>query len=370
LTNLALDQTLTPWMHNYALRWVTAFSLVQVIAIISAAAYLYARRAYSQHQEIIFEQIRPAIQERVMAMAFEGEMWSMAVPKCGPARHVLDQCIGHALAGLTDSARDRVAKFACGHGFPEQWAKRFHAGSLDERKRALSLLGVVAPICGNALIHSALFDQQPAIRIQAARALLIPSADAADVDRVFRSVLRESLLARALLTSDLKRHARYLMAHTIPSVLAANADPETRNCLQILAVWKLANPGLDIDRLFRDYQDKSHDGLILPLLLELLPYVSVDDSIEDRLRSALSFTDLEVQCASAHAIGQMKLQRLIPMLIPLLPDRTRRLASTAATALAHMGSPGLQELEQVIRGTNRMAAAAALEALEAITVGS
>ena len=364
LLNLALDRLFTPWIHDRVFRVASAFSLLQLAAIACIAVYLFSRRAYNRHQEAIHEQIRPAIQERVMALALAGEAWSTPVPKRGPARLVLEQCLAHALVSLKDSGRDRLIQFACQHGFAKQWLQAFSSGSAEQRKRAVALIGLVAPKEGSKIIQSALQDEHPAVRTEAARALLV-TGNRTDVDRVFRSVLREPRLNRALLTSDMKRHAGYLLAHTIPAVIAESHKSDVQSCLEILTVWKLANPGLDIARLL----DKHCDGFVLPLVVELLPYVAVEDSMEDRLGSALESTHLEVQCAAARATGQLKLQRLIPALVQLL-HQNGRLAVTAATALGQMGAQGARHLETIVRGTDRRAAAVAMEALETLTVGT
>jgi hypothetical protein len=217
---------------------------------------------------------------------------------------------------------------------------------------------------GDTLIRSTLHDRHPAIRTEAARALLVVG-EPQTVDQVFRSVLLESALMRVLLSSPLKRHARYLLANTIPSVLAESRSPQATNCLEILAVWKLAIPALAIGPLLGQHRD----GIVLSILIALLPYVTTEDSIEGHLLSALDSTDLEVQCAAARATGQLKLSRLMPELVRLL-NQNARLAFVSATALAQMGAAGEQLLERIIAGPDRKAAAAAMEALETLTVGT
>jgi len=361
LLNAALNRVLTPWIRDTPLRWATAFSALQVIAILCMTLYLLARRAYARFQDGLHEQIRPAIQERVMALALAGETWSTPVPKHGPSRHVLEACIARALAGLKDSGRDSLAKFALEQGFTKQWMKTFSSGNLAQRKRAVSLLGLVSPVAGETIIPQALADQHPAIRTAAARALLV-SGNAASVDLVFRSVLAASLLTRALLSSDLKRHARHLLAHTVPAVLAENAHANTRNTLEMLAVWGKAMPSLDIEALLT----RQGDQLIIPLLA-LLPYVAVEDSIEVHILDALKSPDIQLQCAAARSAGRLQLNRVLPALLQAL-SQNRWLAVSSAAAITQMGTEGLRALESVIRGTDRLAAAAAMEALETMTV--
>jgi hypothetical protein len=361
---LTFDRLLTPWIRDVMLRWAVTLSVIQVVAAISITIYLLGQRAYARFQRSIHDQMRPAIQERVMALALAGERWSTAVPKHGASRYVLEQCLANALSGLKESGRDRIARFAVDQGFAKQWEKTLESGTLDERKRAISLLGLVSNVNGSATVRLAVHDKQPAIRVEAARALLI-SGDPQILDAIFRSMLRESLLVRVLLSGDLKRHARYLLASTIPSVLDEETNPDIIHCLEILTMWRLAIPALNIASLLARHQDP----LILPLLVTLLPYVSVEDSIDDVLLSALRNMDLEVQCAAARAAGQLKLTRLIPALVPFVYQNVR-LAIASATALAQMGIEGVRNLETIVRGADRKAASVAMEALETLTIGT
>ena len=360
-----LADVLALWVHDPTLRWAAAFSMLQVFAVICMASYLLGQRAHAHFQRNIQEQIRPAIEQRIMGFAFTGEIWSTSVPKRGPARRVLEGCIAHALTGLKDSAKDRIAQFALDCGFVNQWVKDSTSSDPEKRKQAISRLGLVPQVADSKMaIHAALKDKQPTIRAEAARAVL-STAEPHDVDQVFRSALCDSLLVRVLLTSDLKRHARLLVANTIPLVLAENLTSDTKNCLELLNAWRLAIPALDSTLMLKQHRDP----VALAIVLALLPYMTIGDSIEDDVLAELESDSLEVQCAAAGAVGYLKLERLIPALVRLL-DHNVNLALAASFALARMGVQGVRKLELILSGPDRKAAAVAMEALENITVGT
>lgn len=368
LLSLAVSRALMLYMHDIALLQAAALAVVQAFAIVMIAIYLLVRRACTSYRDGIYEQIRPAIQERVMALAFSGEAWSTKIPKRWPASRVLEECVARALTGLKDSSRDHLASFARDQGFTREWTKTLSSGSREQRKRAISLLGaaahgLAASSVERIAIESALHDKDSATRTGASRALLA-MGDPEKFHLVFRSTLGESILVRALLIGDLKRHARYLLASTIPSILAGDSLLEAKNCLEILTVWKVATPKLEILSLL----DKHLDPLVTSLVLELLPYMQVDDSLEDRLSLLLNSSHIEMQCAAARACGRMKLSRLSPALLEAL-HRNRRLALSAATSLAQLGAQGKRQLESIIRGNDHGAAAVAMEALEMLAVG-
>lgn len=368
-----VNRALSGFIHDGALCWAAAFTLVELLATISIFACLLGRRSLKRFQNAIYDQIRPSIEDRVMALAFDGAVWSTAVPKQGHARFVLEQCLAHALRSLKDSGRHHVAQFAIDQGFARQWEKAVVSRSPADRKHAISLLGLVHSVNRESIMQTALRDSDSDIRTEAARALL-RVGDEETIDQVFRSLLRESLLIRVLLIGDLKKHARYLLSHTIPSVLGShgqseNNQQEVLNCLEILSIWKLALPALNAAQLLE--QHGAENSRVLPLIMNLLPYLVVGDSVEQQIASALAspHADLDVQCAAAHAAGRLKLDGLIPMLDGLLSQQSC-LALASATAMAQMGTRGASHLAMTVAGPDRKAAAAALEALEAITLGT
>lgn len=360
---LSLGWQLTPFISDHALRSASAFAIVQGAAIVVLAFYVTVRRAFTKLTESVYDQLRPAMRERVLALAFAGEEWSSVVPQRGPARHVLEECVANALLNLKESARYRVAKFASECGFTDRWVNACASPRQGERKRAIALLGSISHVTGVTVIPAALNDRHSSVRIEAARALLV-IGDPLHIDQAFRYLLRESLLIRALLSCDLKRHARYLQENTIPDVLAEGIPIDTIRCLEIMVGWKRAIPSFNVEPWLAQPCDKP----VWSLVLALLPYVPVRDSIERHLLSASNCADIDVQIAAARSIGQLKIASLIPELSQLL-TQNKQLALASATAIAQMGEQGKRSLEKIVCGADRTAAAVALEALESAMVG-
>jgi HEAT repeat protein len=385
LLPVLFNHSLERRIHDPGLRWAAAISLAELLSTGSMCSYLLCRRAYHRFQATIQDQIRPPIEDRIMALALDGAAWSGSVPRHGPARRALELSLAHGLVSLKDSPRERLSRFAVEHGFASHWEKSTQARSPNERKRAIALLALVcsdlvrSDMAGNkssvAALHRALHDSDAAVRAEAARALLL-QGDPSIVDRVFRSVLRDGLLTRILLLPDLKRHARYLLTETIPALLAQsdlaengkveNLQPDTLHALQILSLWKRAVPTLNATLLLARH---AADARVLPLVLALLPYLAVDDSVEGPIREALASCHLEVQIAAARAAGQLQLSGLIPALSELLSGAPS-LATEAALALSRTGEAGIRALESALSGSRRSSAGAALEALEQFSVGT
>jgi HEAT repeat protein len=391
LVNRLAEKELARVIHDPVFCWAAAFASVQTAVILVLSFSLLASRTYARLKQNLHEQIRPAIRDRVLALAFEGESWSSVVPQGGPGRRVLEDSIAQTLASVKAAGRERVARFAVEHGFAAEWAKRLSSGSKGDRRWAIFLLGLIAPVAGNTVLLPALADEQATVRAEAYRALLV-TGGRAGVDRVFRLLLEESLLMRALLADDLKRHAGYLLANTIPRVLQAGTVAEVTRCFEMLVAWKRAMPSLDV----RPWLGGDQDPGVRRLALALLPYVVTDDSIAEHVAAALESADIDVQCAAAEAAGRLKLERLMPLLERAVAgnspeprgaaerqsdfqvstrhsfraDEGKRLALASATAMAEMGEAGERTLERILMGPDRKAAAVAMEALEHITVRS
>ena len=348
--------------HDRVLCWAGAFAAVQTGILLLLSLSLLGARTYARLKDGLYEQISPAIRDRVLALAFEGESWTSSVPRHGPARRVLERTIAHTLKTVKADGRDRVARFAIEAGFAAEWEEACYARSQRERKRAICLLGLIAPVAGNTHILVALSDEYAEVRGDAYRALLA-SGDSAEAGRVFRSVLKEPLLLRALLADDLKRHAATLWEQTIPAVLAEARDEETARCLEMLIAWKRALPSFDIAPWLAEGRNPS----LQQLALALAPYVWTDEAVEERVAAALQSGSLDVRCAATQAVGRLKLERLIPQLESALAGE-KQLAVAAGAALAELGALGEASLGRTVVGHQRKAAAVAMEALEHATV--
>ncbi|MBV9407105.1 MAG: hypothetical protein JO211_17285 [Acidobacteriaceae bacterium] len=353
------------WLHSRipdaAARWTAACAIVESGAVLALSVYLLSLRLFGKVKKGIYDPIRPAIRDRVMSLAFEGESWTAGIPKHGPARHVMEEAIEEALTSLKASGRDRVARFAVEEGLQLEWQKAFSSPSKRERKRAVFLLGLVARAAGKTILPLAAKDREPAIRAEAWRALA--ASDAASIDAVFRSVLRESLFVRALLADELKRHAAYLASNTVPNVLEQSSTFEIARCLELLIGWERALPRFSVQR----WLNGTPDPVLWPLALALLPYVAPDTATDEHLMEALESGNPDVQYAAARAAGRLRQKALIPKLAAML-DKDKRVALASAAAIAQMGEPGERCLEEMIMGPDRRAAAIAMEALEHATV--
>lgn len=363
LATSLIDRHFLSAIRDTGIRWATAFAIVQAIAAGLLAVSVLADRAFKKMKREVYGEIEPAIRDRILSLAFEGESWSSVVPSRGAARRAIEDAIAAALRTLKAPGRDRVARFAVENGFVAEWVKAFSSRSKADRKWAVSRLGLVSSVAGHTFLSTALQDEQAAVRVEACRALL-GGGNESDIDAVFESVLRECLLVRALLADDLKRYAPYLVNNTIPGVLERASTLIAARCFEMLSAWKRALPRFDIEY----WLTTPPDPLLWRALLNLLPYAQVDRAVDDYLLAGLTSTDAGVRCAAANAAGVLRVEGLIPQLVEALAAENVEVSLAAAKALAQIGEPGVRLLERVAVGSDEEVGALAMEALEHATV--
>jgi HEAT repeat protein len=260
------------------------------------------------------------------------------------------------------SARDRLCDLALEMALVHDWCR--DAGSKDRlvRRKAYARLSFVCAyepcrrVAGDLLLR-ALQDSDREVRLSAARAL-VQSGSIADLGKVFRLAVSQSLLNRILLAADLRRHATELCAGAVPAVLAGDNAKETIAALQILVAWERAIPLPNLHELL-----ESGNRDVRLEALRLVPLVPLTPENRFSLLRTLREGDEDENTIAALTAGRLRLQEALPSLARCLRTGTAELAANAAAALAEMPPKGWQTLEQIAGGGNTAAliAAVALE---------
>ena len=260
------------------------------------------------------------------------------------------------------SARDRLCDLTLELAMVHEWCR--DAASKDQltRRKAYTRLSFVCAyepcrrVAGDLLMQ-ALQDDDPEVRLSAARAL-VQSGTIAELGQVFRLAASQSLLIRILLAEDLRRHATELCERVIPDVLAAENYQVVVAALQILVAWERALPLSDLHRLLAS----NHREVRLEAL-RLAKLVPLTTENRSALLRFLREGDEEENTIAALTAGRLRLQEALPALARCLRTGTSELAAIAASALAEMPPKGWQTLQQIAGGedTAALIAAAALD---------
>jgi hypothetical protein len=263
---------------------------------------------------------------------------------------------------LAGSALDLAGELALELALLHDWCAQLKSGSPALRRAACSRLAFICAyepcrrVAGD-LLEAAAGDADPGVRLCAERGLVQPGEMEA-IGKVFRLAVSENLLARVLLTEDLRRYALELCQQAVPEVLDSAKPLDIRAALEMLAAWERAVwlPGL---HLLLDHANRD----IRIAALRLAPFVTATDEIRSSVLRALTDADDEIGTAAALASGRLKLQAGLPSLARLVRTGSAEVARSAAAALAEMPARGWQTLEELAGRPDSSSAYIAAEAL-------
>jgi hypothetical protein len=273
---------------------------------------------------------------------------------------------GRSLLGfqgtVTGSALERLCAITLRFSLLPQWIEDARSRDPIRRRSGFAQLAFVwvhepcRPMIGGLLLD-AVSDEDPEVRVAAARALLL-SGSAEEVEMVFQMVLQQNVLVRALLAEDLRRQAVLLCQRAVPEALRSDDARHVAAILEMLVTWERAIPVSDLHKLL------GHpDRQIRLQALRLAPLVPQDPANSAAILVALNEPDAEVNEMAAVAAGRLQLADALPALARLLRLAPAATARAASAALASIPA-GRRTLEELSGSANPSTAAAATEALD------
>jgi len=272
----------------------------------------------------------------------------------------VERVVADLLGSISGSELRRLAELAEDLGLIDRWRREFRGGSVEVRRRMVDRLGRLGGR-REAVLHEALDDAHPSVRIEAARTL-IRGGTPAEVERVFELATVECLLVRAALVGNLRPHAIALGEQAIPRVLASARPKRIEVALEMIEAWGKSVPMPGIGALLRHPRPG-----VRARAIRILPYVVAADIDREReVLLALDDVDREPRIAAAAMAGRLRVERAVPTLLEHLHDPHRSVAVAAAHALAEVGPEGWTALERVARPDGGRAGSAALEALDRV----
>jgi HEAT repeat protein len=341
-------------------------------AIVSSAAVLLMIVTIGVRK--IIEQVRMRSRSRHESVTLEGLAGYMITEDGDVDRlyradpRVFERCLLRLLPTVAGVERDRLSELAGKFGLLARWQKELRSRSEERRFEAISRLALVSTAQSADQLKLALQDRNAGIRAEAARALIVIREQEV-LEHVFRAVVNDVLLVRALLVQDLRPYAVALSRRAIPELLRAEDPGTVITTLDIIVAWKRS---LEIDTtalLHHPDQD------VRVRAFRTLPYVL---SSEARLPEIMKALTTEEPSVRAAAIDALRLLRSSPWLSESQPQILAALdlclregeppvAIAAARALAELGDAGWELLEGEIRSGQRPAIAA--EAMERRILG-
>lgn len=337
---------------------VLALAVVHLAVIALVLGALVVRKAWRSSRERRIARIQPLARVLVAHHLGGLDERDELIRLCDREPEAVERVVADLLGSISGTELRRLAELADGLGLVDRWRREFGRGSVEVRRRMVDRLGRLGAR-REAVLHEALDDAHPSVRIEAARAL-IHGGTPAQVERVFELATVECLLVRAVLVGDLRPHATALGEQAIPRVLASARPERIEVALEMIEAWGKSVPMPGIGTLLRHPRPgiRAH-------AIRILPYVVAADI--DRAREvllALDDDDREPRIAAAAMAGRLRIERAVPALLEHLHDPDREVAVAAAHALAEVGPEGWTALERAARPDGGRAGSAALEALD------
>jgi HEAT repeat protein len=247
-------------------------------------------------------------------------------------------------------------------GLVHQWYEDCRAHDLVRRRAAFANLGFASyyepcrRVAGDMLLRGTK-DSDPDVRVSACRGVAL-SGDEEQIEYLFALAIRADVLARLVLTEDLRRHATSLATGPVREALASGDTALVRATLEILVAWARAIPLEELGE-FLDHRDRD----IRILAFRLASFVPLSTESRLALLRSLRSADTEIRGLAVVAAGRQKIVEAIPELAICLEREGLEQARQAATALAAMPPDGWQPLQELSANPNPVTALAAGEAL-------
>jgi len=278
------------------------------------------------------------------------------------AREISEQMFSfrHAVSG---AALDRLCSLAIELTLLQRWLDDAETRDTMARRNAFRRLAFVCAYepCRRQVgdrLSEALEDADRDIRLTAAAALA-QTGRPADVERVFRLALSESLLVRITLAETLRPHAYGLCERVIPETLRSQDVSRILAALELLRAWERALPIVGLAPLM-GHRDKRVRLEAFPLA----PLVAPGPDIENEILAGLGDPDPQIAAAAARTAARLHLDKALPALARCARTASPLVIEAAASALAEMQPAGWTTLQELRHNPNPATAAAAGAALE------
>lgn len=340
-----------------------SFLFVQSVAILLIRARSFITKTAGQRRAVRLSRLSPSLREKLADYAVGGEHRSGLRRLWRRYPQKFEICFVEMIPSLVGTACERLSILALELGLLEKWRRQYELRDREKRREAIARIGYLNVSEATKMLVDALEDQEPLVRLEAARALL-RQADEEMISKVFRFATTQRLLVRAILAEDLKPHALALLDRSIPDALSSSDPRRVRRALEIIGVWRKALPIKGFSRLLahpdREVQAKA---------FSIIYYTGMLEDAEALILVGLQNPDDRVKQAAIEAAANTVALSTLPALASLLRSSNPEIATVAGYAISAMGEAGLHILEQEMLSANQVASSAALESLERARLG-
>jgi hypothetical protein len=322
-----------------------------------------ARSAWWQKRLTQSAEFAPAIRTAIADYVGGAENFD-SLEQCVRAspRDVADELLAFRQA-VAGAALDRLCNLTIELTLLQRWLEDAESRDIVARRNAFRRLAFACAYepCRRQVgdrLAQALSDTDREVRLTAAAAM-VRTGQLADLERVFRLALTETLLVRMSLGEVMRPHAYRLCERVVPEVLRSSDVPGIVATLELLRAWERAVPIKGLAGLM-----SHHDMRVRLGAYALAPLVAPSPEIENEVLAGLGDRDARIVAAAARAAARLRLDKAMPVLARCARTGVPPLLQVAASALAEMPPSGWSTLQELRFNPNPATAAAAGAALE------
>lgn len=361
---VAVDRVLLRWgAFAPEIRIGVSFTAVETAWIAALLAVSGVAKAVQQRREQSRTAAGSAVRERLAAFAAGDGRLDEILP-LRPAHPALFESAVLELLRVTQGGmRDRVATVARDTGLAEDWRRQARSGGRDRRGRALERLSILHDPADAGVFRGALQSPDRATRMQALRSMVgLDSRE--EIELAFAAAMKEPLITRALVSRDLQKHSLLLSGRAIPELLREGGPDELVAALDLLVAWNRPIAIEGILDLCRHPEERVRIGA-----LRALAILQPSEALRETVLRALSTGVSEERRAAAAVAAAHNLTDALPALLENVRRQPFAVALASATAICRLGPEARDGLERELALLGATAAAAALEALDAVRTG-
>jgi len=342
-----------------------AFLCMQSMAIVLQLGISFSIKRRGESIEERARRTQPAIREHLAAYLSGSNRTPELLKLCRFHRDQVEVCVLEALGAIRGYNHDRISALAEGLGLPDVWKKRLSSRHAHRRKEAVEFLGLLGRSDLRPTFEKCLSD--PDVLVQAAASHSLLALEEPDTVRLFQLAIKGSLLLRAMVAGDLRKHSSTILRHGLAGSLvglgeslAGTERPSIATGLEVVEAWgkSLNLPEVALLTLHPNLE-------VRVAAIRSLAFVEASRDTESLILAALDDPNSDVRVAAIQACLQRRLRPAIPSLQRQLHAGNEACARAACNALAGMGLEGWSILEECVLNPDRMLAAAALGALAA-----
>ncbi len=337
-----------------SLSMAVAFLCLQSIAIAVQLGISFSIKRRGESIEERARRTQPVIRENLAAHLSGSNRVAPLFKLCRFHRDQVQVCVVEALGTIQGYGHDRMSALAEDLKLPAVWKKRLSSRHSHRRKEAVEFLGFLKRSDLRPTFEKCLSDPDVLVQAAAARSLL--ALEQPDTARLFQLAIEGSLLLRAMVAGDLRKHSSAILSQGLPGT----EQPGIVAGLGIVAAWGKSLNLPEVALL------TMHPSLeVRVAAIRSLAFVEATGDTEFLILAALEDPDSEMRLAAMQACLQRRLRAAIPALQRQLHAGNQECARAACQALAAMGDEGLNILEECVLDPDRILASAALGALAA-----